>query len=123
MAWSGRLVSKVMALTGIYGFPGLTGAKRLNGGVATADDLVHRKFHRLSLNEFWVDDIMEHPSAEGKVDCGAVLDACSRKILGWAIDSNQYSMRVMNAVDMAIRARTPASGGVVRIDHGIQFTS
>ncbi len=47
--------------------------KRLKG-VATADDLVHRKFHRLSPNELWVNDITEHPTREGKVYCCAVMD-------------------------------------------------
>lgn len=60
-------------------------------GVATADDLVNRKFHRLALNELWVTDITEHPTREGKIYCAAVLDACPRKIIGWAIDSTQDS--------------------------------
>jgi transposase InsO family protein len=92
--------------------------KRLKG-VATADDLVNRKFHRLNLNELWVTDITEHPTREGKVFCAAVLDACSRKIVGWAIDSKQDSTLVVNALDMAIRARTPAPGGIVHADHGV----
>jgi transposase InsO family protein len=58
---------------------------------------------------------------EGKVFCAAVLDACSRKIVGWAIDSKQDSTLVVNALDMAIRARTPAPGGIVHADHGVSF--
>lgn len=68
-------------------------------------------------------DITEHPTREGKVFCAAVLDACSRKIVGWAIDSKQDSTLVVNALDMAIRARTPAPGGIVHADHGVRFTS
>ena len=96
--------------------------KRLKG-VATADDLGHRRFHRLTPDELWVTDITEHPTREGKVFCAAVLDACSRKIVGWAIDSKQDSTLVVNALDMALRARTPAPGGIVHADHGVQFTS
>lgn len=92
-------------------------------GVATADDLVNRKFHRLALNELWVTDITEHPTREGKIYCAAVLDACPRKIIGWAIDSTQDSTLVVNALDMAIRARQPGTGGIVHADHGVQFTS
>ncbi|WP_251381624.1 MULTISPECIES: IS3 family transposase [unclassified Leucobacter] len=119
---STRLVSVLMTKSGMYGLPGPTRVKRLKG-VATADDLVHRKFHRLSPNELWVTDITEHPTREGKVFCAAVLDACSRKIVGWAIDSKQDSTLVVNALDMALRARTPAPGGIVHADHGVQFTS
>lgn len=106
----------------MYGLPGPTRVKRLKG-VATADDLVHRKIHRLSPNELWVTDITEHPTREGKMFCAAVLDACSRKIVGWAINSKQDSTLVVIALDMALRARKPAPGGVVHADHGVQFTS
>ena len=87
---SSRLVSVLMTKAGIVGLPGPTRVKRLKG-VATADDLVNWKFHRLNLNELWVTDITEHPTREGKVFCAAVLDACSRKIVGWAIDSKQVA--------------------------------
>lgn len=73
----------------------------------SADDLVNRTFHRLALHELWVTDSTEHPTREGTVDCAAVLDACSRKIIGWAIDSKQDSTLVINVLDMAIRARRP----------------
>ena len=92
-------------------------------GVVTADDLVNRKFHRLHPNELWVTDITEHPTREGKVFCAAVLDAFSRRIIGWSIDSRQDSTLVVNALDMAIRNRRPQPGGIVHADHGVQFTS
>ncbi|MFF0991636.1 IS3 family transposase [Kocuria nitroreducens] len=119
---SSRLISALMTRTRIRGLPGPARIKRLRG-VVTAEDLVNRKFHRLSLNELWVTDITEHPTREGKVYCAAVLDACSRKIIGWAIDSKQDSTLVVNALDMAIRARQPGAGGIVHADHGVQFTS
>lgn len=62
---STRLISVLMTKSGMYGLPGPTRVKRLKG-VATAEDLVHRKFHRLSPNDLWVTDITEHPSAGRK---------------------------------------------------------
>ncbi|UFU03845.1 IS3 family transposase [Ruania suaedae] len=124
---SSRLVSVLMTRAGIGGLPGPSRVERLKG-IATADDLVNRKFHRLALNELWVTDITEHPTREGKIYCAAVLDACSRKIIGWAIDSKQDSTLVVNALDMATRARQPGPGpgpgpgGIVHADHGVQFT-
>ncbi len=111
-----------MSAAGIAGLPGPAKVKRLRG-VATADDLVHRKFHRLSPNELWVTDITEHPTREGKVYCCAVLDTFSRKIVGWSIDTAPDSRLVVNALDMAIKTRNPAAGGIVHADHGVQFTS
>jgi putative transposase len=60
-----RLVSVLMHRAGICGLPGPAKVKRLRG-VATADDLVNRKFHRLRPNELWVTDITEHPTSRGK---------------------------------------------------------
>ncbi len=119
---SSRLVSVLMTQAGIYGLPGPARVKRLKG-VATSGDLVNRKFHRLRPNELWVTDITEHPRREGKVFCAAVLDAYSRRIVGWSIDSRQDATLVVNALDMAIRNRQPDPGGIVHADHGVQFTS
>lgn len=119
---SKRLVAVLMSHAQIAGLPGPARVKRLHG-VATADDLVHRKFHRLSPNELWVTDITEHPTRAGKIYCCAVMDPFSRKIVGWSIDNTQDSNLVVNALDMAIKNRRPAAGGIVHVDHGVQFTS
>lgn len=58
---SSRLVSVLMTQVGIYGLPGPARVKRLKD-VATAEDLVNRKFHRPRANELWVTDIIEHPT-------------------------------------------------------------
>ena len=50
---SEKLVALLMSRAKIVGLPGPAKVKRLHG-VATADDPVHRKFHRLSPNEVWV---------------------------------------------------------------------
>ncbi|XCI64320.1 IS3 family transposase ISAar24 [Mycolicibacterium parafortuitum] len=57
-------VPVLMTLALIYGLPGPVRVKRLRG-VATADDLVNRKFHRLAPNELWVSDAMQHRTREG----------------------------------------------------------
>jgi transposase InsO family protein len=53
----------------------------------------------------------------------AVLDAFSRRIVGWSIDSRADFSLVVNALDIAIRNRRPAAGGIIHADHGNQFTS
>tara|TARA_B100000378_G_scaffold214328_1_gene177391 strand:- start:576 stop:1001 length:426 start_codon:yes stop_codon:yes gene_type:complete len=70
-----------------------------------------------------VTDITQHRTREGWVSRAAVLDAYSRRIIGWSIDSKQDTTLVINALDMAIRNRRPAPGGIVHADHGTQFTS
>ncbi len=55
--------------------------------------------------------------------CTAVLDAHSRRIVGWSIDSKQDSTLVVNALDMVIWNRQPEPDGIVHADHATQFTS
>ena len=122
IAVSNKLVHKLMAEARLKGLPSCKQRKSLVN-VATADDLVRRDFNRNAPNQLWLTDITEHPTREGKVYCCVVLDAHSRKIVGWSIDSHQASSLVTNALSMAITNRTPPTGTVIHSDHGTQFTS
>src|SRR5207302_1298807 len=91
---------------------------------ATADDLVGRVFIRERPNQLWVTDITEHPTREGKVYCAVVLDAFSRRVVGWSIGHNPTAALTSNALGMAIEQREAARGEtVIHSDHGTQFTS
>jgi transposase InsO family protein len=116
------LVRILMHNAEIVGIPGPRKVKRIKG-TPTSDDLVQRKFERSFLDELWVTDITEHPTREGKVYCCCVLDTCSRRIVGWSIDSAQDTTLVVNALDMAIKQRRVKKGSIVHADHGTQFTS
>ena len=116
------LVAILMHNSGIAGLPGPAKIKRIKG-TPSAEDLVERKFARFELDELWVTDITEHRTREGKVYCCAVMDTCSRRIVGWSIDSMQDAQLVVNALDMAIRQRSTKRGSIVHADHGVQFTS
>ena len=65
----------------------------------------------------------KHRTREGWLYCCCVLDANRGKIVGWSIDSSADTRLVLGALDMAIKTRNPAPGGVVHADHGTQFTS
>jgi putative transposase len=122
IAASERLIAVLMHNAGIAGLRGPARVKRIKG-TPTADDLVERKFARSELDQLWVTDITEHRTREGKIFCCCVLDTCSRRIVGWSIDSVQDSQLVVNALDMAIGQRSKRRGGIVHADHGTQFTS
>jgi transposase InsO family protein len=119
---SRKLVHKLMAEAQLQGLPARKRRKSLVN-VATAEDLVCREFARAAPDELWFADITEHPTREGKVYCCVVLDAHSRRIVGWSIDSHQATSLVMNALAMAISNRIPLGGTVIHTDHGTQFTS
>ena len=108
------------------GIAGRTGAPKRRGmpGQASADDLVDRRFRREGPNQLWLTDITEHPTREGKVYCAVVLDAYSRRVIGWSISHNPTAALTTNALGMAIEQREAQRGStVIHSDHGTQFTS
>jgi transposase InsO family protein len=76
------------------------------------------------LVQLWLTDVTEHPTREGKVYCAVVLDAFSRRVVGWSISHNPTAALTCNALGMAIEQREAARGEtVIHSDHGTQFTS
>ena len=114
-----QAVEMLMRRAGIHGVSGRPRFRRVPG-MATAGDRVDRQFHRDQPNQLWVTDITEHPTREGKVYCAVVLDAWSRRVVGWSIDSRPSTALVTNALGMAIEQRRPHGDTVIHSDQGTQ---
>jgi transposase InsO family protein len=116
-------VELIMRELGIKGTP----SRRLPRGARLAQvtslDLVRRVFARDRPNQLWLTDITEHPTNEGKLYCCVVLDTFSRRVVGWAIESTQTTILVLNALGMATQRREGRDGLIVHSDRGTQFTS
>ncbi len=117
-----QAVELLMHRAGIQGISGRPKFRRVPG-VITAADRVERQFHRDNPDELWVTDLTEHPTREGKLYCAVVLDAWSRRVIGWSIDSSPNTALVTNALGMAIDQRRPTDSTVIHSDQGTQFTS
>jgi transposase len=78
-----------------------------------SDDLVGRQFDPIEPDRLWVMDVTEHPTGEGKVHLAVVLDAFSRRVVGWSIADHIRSELVVDAVQMAIWRRQPVEGHVI----------
>ena len=110
---------------------GLIGASRRRGGPVTtrrqiahrpAADLVQRHFRADGPNRLWVADITFVPTAMGFLYLAIVLDAWSRKIVGWAMANHLRAELVLDALEMAIGQRRPR-GVILHSDQGSQYTS
>lgn len=88
-----------------------------------APDLVDRHFTVAALNQLWVADITYLPTAAGFLYLGVVLDACSRRVIGWSIQSRLHTQLVCDALDTAVRRRRPSPGTIHHSDQGCQYTS
>jgi putative transposase len=87
-----------------------------------APDLVDRNFTADRPNQLWVADITFIPTAAGFLYLAVVLDAFSRRIVGWAMETHLRTELVLAALEMAIGQRRP--GNVIHhSDQGAQYTS
>jgi putative transposase len=109
----------------------IAGVSRRRGGVVTtrrdkearpAPDLVNRDFSAAAPNRLWVADITFIPTAAGFLYLAVVLDAFSRRIVGWAMANHLRTELVLDALGMALGQRRPAAV-IHHSDQGSQYTS
>ncbi len=109
---------------------GLAGVSRRKGprttqrrqGARPAPDLVERDFTAEQPDRLWVADITYIPTWAGFLYLAIVLDAFSRRVVGWAMATHLRTSLVLDALDMALRQRRP--GDVIHhSDQGSQYTS
>lgn len=85
-------------------------------------DLVNRNFTVNELDQLWVADITQHKTDEGWVYLANILDAFSRRVVGWSMGCRPVADMVVDAANMAIKRRQPQNV-IHHSDHGSQYTS
>lgn len=90
-----------------------------------APDLVNRQFRADRPDALWVTDLTYVPTRSGMAYVCFIVDAFSRRIVGWRVASNMRTDMVLDALEMARRARGSRRlvGLVAHSDAGSQFTS
>jgi putative transposase len=74
------------------------------------------------LDQIWVADITYVRLSQGFVYLAAILDAFSRKIVGWAIADHLEASLAIEALDMALAARNPPPISLIHhSDRGVQY--
>jgi len=109
---------------------GLAGISRRRRFVTTrrdrqarpAPDLVDRNFTASGRDQLWVADITYIPTWAGFLYLAVVLDAWSRRVVGWAMATHLRTELVLEALNMALTQRRP-SGVIHHSDQGTQYTS
>jgi putative transposase len=87
-----------------------------------APDLVERQFQMAGPDRLWVADITYVPTWAGFLYLAVVLDAWSRRVIGWAMEPHLRTELVLAALDMAVAQRRPTSV-IHHSDQGCQYTS
>jgi len=88
-----------------------------------APDLVSRAFSAPAPNRLWVAEITYIPTWAGFLYLAVVLDAFSRRVVGWAMADHLRTELVLSALEMAIWHRRPDPGVIHHSDQGCQYTS
>jgi putative transposase len=87
-----------------------------------APDLVERKFSAEQRDRLWVADITYIPTWSGFLYLSVVLDAWSRRVVGWSMATHLRTELVLEALNMALGQRRPTSV-IHHSDQGTQYTS
>ena len=75
------------------------------------------------LDQLWVADITYIRLAWEFVYLAVILDAFSRRVLGWALERTLEASLALEALRMALKLRKPAAGLVHHSDRGVQYAS
>jgi putative transposase len=88
-------------------------------------DLVDRDFTAAGPNQLWVADITYLRCWEGVVFFSFILDAWSRRVVGWQLAGHMRTTLVLDALRMALHQRAPGADIelVHHSDRGSQYTS
>ena len=109
---------------------GLEGVSRRKGHRTTrrapqarpAPDLVQRTFAATGADQLWVADITYLPTRAGFLYLAVVLDAWSRRIVGWSMATHLRTELVLDALNLALWQRRPEAV-IHHSDQGCQYTS
>jgi len=118
-----KRVARLMRLDGLTGVSHRRKRRGWKPDTATHDDLVKRRFSADRPDRLWFCDITQHRARDGWVYCAAVIDAYSRRIVGWSISDRITAEIVVDALEMARWQRRPQPGTIVHADRGAQYTS
>jgi putative transposase len=86
-------------------------------------DLVKRDFRAPRPDRLWVADITALPTRSGPYYLAAIVDAFSRRVVGWSMATHMRTELVTAALDAALVRRRPGTDLVYHSDHGTQYTS
>jgi transposase InsO family protein len=86
-----------------------------------APNRLNRAFDQALADRVWTSDITYIATDEGWLYLAVVMDACTRKIVGWSMADHMEASLVIDALEMAFARRKPAAGLLLHSDRGVQY--
>ncbi len=94
-----------------------------NHSLPVFENVLARQFDVAKIDQVYVSDITYIWTKEGWLYLAVVIDLCSRKVVGWSMDSRMKAELVCDALQMALWQRRPKAGLVHHSDRGSQYAS
>lgn len=88
-----------------------------------AANLLDRQFAADFPDRKWCCDITYVATGEGPLYLAAVIDCCTRRIIGWAMADHLRAELCIDALEMAVQRRRPPAGLLHHSDRGVQYAS
>jgi len=88
-----------------------------------AENLLNRDVNASSTNTKWTSDITYVRTKEGWLYLAAIMDLCSRRIVGYSMQKYLSRELVIEALNMAIKNRRLGRGLIIHSDRGCQYAS
>lgn len=118
-------VARLMRKAGLKGCPHrrFKVTTRSDPSHAVAENLIQQDFHADAPNQRWVADLTYISTHQGWLYLAVVMDLYSRLIVGWSMNRWMSRHLVIDALTMALGARTPRGDLIHHSDRGAQYTS
>jgi transposase InsO family protein len=121
---SRKRVARLMRQAGLAGRPPRRFRRTtVADPMVQVEDLVQRSFTATAPDQKWFGDITYIRTWEGWLYLAVILDAYSRKVVGWAMADHLRTELATDALEMALRTRRPNPGLIHHTDRGVQYTS
>lgn len=119
-----KRVARLMRAAGLAGISRRKGFRttRRSAEAKPAADLVQRQFSAPAPDRLWVADITYIATWVGCLFLAVVIDAFSRRVVGWAMATHLRTELVLEALNMAVWQRHPRDV-IHHSDHGCQYTA
>ena len=106
-----RRLARAAGLQCVHPGPSARTTVQDSGAIGGLVDLVDRQFTAPEPDQLWVGDITYIWTYSGFVYLATLIDMCSNKVVGWAVDDHMRTGLVLEALDNALAARGPGIGG------------
>lgn len=121
---SRKRVARLMRLAGIYAIrkQGYRGWKKSSASASAAPNILQQDFSATGINQKWLADIAHIATKEGWLRLAVVMDAYSRRIIGWSMNRRAKSRLAQDALKMALGRRKITGPLIHHSDRGSQYT-